>query len=160
MLEYLVQQKNAPGLREGAVEKASSQRIPTTSLVDESGVYGRDGDKEAIMKLQSNGKSRPVFQGSNGGPLFVMHDLVNDLARYVSREFCFRLEGEDSNKISERTRHLSYAVTRHDACERFEGIYDAKLLRTFLPLSEAWLRNQINVLPVSRVWPRNEIDNC
>ncbi|KAJ6683183.1 hypothetical protein OIU74_021274, partial [Salix koriyanagi] len=32
-------------------------------------------------------------------------------------------------------------------------------LRTFLPLSEAWLRNQINVLPVSRVWPRNEIDN-
>ncbi|KAJ6397335.1 hypothetical protein OIU77_018365 [Salix suchowensis] len=41
----------------------------------------------------------------------------------------------------------------------FVGIYDAKLLRTFLPLSEAWLRNQINVLPVSRVWPRNEIDN-
>ncbi|KAJ6775620.1 hypothetical protein OIU79_018735 [Salix purpurea] len=74
-----------------------------------------------------------------------MHDLINDLARYISREFCFRLEGEDSNKISERTRHLSYAVTRHDACERFEGIYDAKLLRTFLPLSEAWLRNQINV---------------
>ncbi|KAB5556091.1 hypothetical protein DKX38_007000 [Salix brachista] len=149
MLEYLVQQKNALGLREGAVEKASSQRIPTTSLVDESGVYGRDEDKEAIMKLvrsanengkrldQSNGKSRPVFQGSNGDPLFVMHDLINDLARYVSREFCFRLEGEDSNKISERTRHLSYAVTRHDACERFEGIYDAKLLRTFLPLSEA-----------------------
>ncbi|KAJ6306059.1 hypothetical protein OIU78_021400 [Salix suchowensis] len=108
---------------------------------------------------QSNGKSRPVFQGSNGDPLFVMHDLINDLARYVSREFCFRVEGEDSNKISERTRHLSYAVTRHDACERFQGIYDAKLLRTFLPLSEAWLRNQINVLPVSRVWPRNEIDN-
>ncbi|KAF9681468.1 hypothetical protein SADUNF_Sadunf05G0004600 [Salix dunnii] len=108
---------------------------------------------------QSNGKSRPVFQGSNGDPLFVMHDLINDLARYVSREFCFRLEGEDSNKISERTRHLSYAVTRNDACERFEGIYDAKLLRTFLPLSEAWLRKQINILPVSRVWPRNEIDN-
>ncbi|KAG6774927.1 hypothetical protein POTOM_018345 [Populus tomentosa] len=51
MLEYLVQQKDALGLREGTVEKASSQRISTTSLVDESGVYGRDGDKEAIMKL-------------------------------------------------------------------------------------------------------------
>lgn len=86
-----------------------------------------------------------------------MHDLINDLARYVAREFCFRLEGEDSNKITERTRHLSYAVTRDDSCQKFEGIYDAKLLRTFLPLSEAWLRNQINILPVSR--PRNQIDN-
>lgn len=106
---------------------------------------------------QSSGKSRSVFQGSSGDPLFVMHDLINDLARYVAREFCFRLEGEDSNKITERTRHLSYAVTRHDSCKKFEGIYDAKLLRTFLPLSEAWLRNQINILPVSR--PRNQIDN-
>ncbi|KAF2323761.1 hypothetical protein GH714_036853 [Hevea brasiliensis] len=50
-LEYLVKQKDALGLREGIGEKPSTCKIQTTSLVDESGIYGRDDDKEAIMKL-------------------------------------------------------------------------------------------------------------
>ncbi|EEF41059.1 hypothetical protein RCOM_0655500 [Ricinus communis] len=49
-------QKDALGLRDGNGKKPSSQKIPT-SLVDESGVYGRDADKEAITKV--------IFNGSN-----------------------------------------------------------------------------------------------
>ncbi|VVA37674.1 PREDICTED: putative disease resistance, partial [Prunus dulcis] len=50
-LEHLAKQKDVLGLREGVVGGKISQRTPTTSLVDESCVYGRDGDKEKLMTL-------------------------------------------------------------------------------------------------------------
>ncbi|BFG20575.1 hypothetical protein CerSpe_068490 [Prunus speciosa] len=50
-LEHLAKQKDFLGLREGVVGGKISQRTPTTSLVDESCVYGRDGDKEKLMNL-------------------------------------------------------------------------------------------------------------
>ncbi|XP_050273205.1 putative disease resistance protein At3g14460 [Quercus robur] len=50
-LEYLASQTNAIGLREG-VEGRSSQRVPTTSLVDpETIIYGRDDDEKAIVNF-------------------------------------------------------------------------------------------------------------
>jgi hypothetical protein len=49
-LEYLAKQKDVLGLREGVGGK-SSERLPTTCLVEESGIFGRDGDKEEIVKL-------------------------------------------------------------------------------------------------------------
>jgi ElaB/YqjD/DUF883 family membrane-anchored ribosome-binding protein len=50
-LEELVGQKDVLGLIERIGEKPSSRITPTSSLVDESGVYGRDAEKEAIVKL-------------------------------------------------------------------------------------------------------------
>lgn len=56
-LEFLAKQKDMLGLKqdtcasnEGGVSWKPSERLPTTSLVDESGIYGRDGDKEEIIK--------------------------------------------------------------------------------------------------------------
>ncbi|GFY92215.1 NB-ARC domain-containing disease resistance protein [Actinidia rufa] len=49
-LEYLATQKDVLGLKEVASEKWS-HRLPSTSLVDESRVFGRDSDKEEIIKL-------------------------------------------------------------------------------------------------------------
>nr|XP_048318201.1 putative disease resistance protein At3g14460 [Ziziphus jujuba var. spinosa] len=49
-LEFIAKQKDLIGLKEGVGEKPSP-RIPTTSLIEETVVYGRDGDKEAIIKL-------------------------------------------------------------------------------------------------------------
>ncbi|KAJ8770890.1 hypothetical protein K2173_021805 [Erythroxylum novogranatense] len=49
--EFLVNQKEVFGLREGTGRKPSSQKLPTTSRVDESSVLGREADKEAILKL-------------------------------------------------------------------------------------------------------------
>ncbi|CAN1316407.1 Putative disease resistance RPP13-like protein 1 [Linum perenne] len=52
-LQDLVNQKDALGLREvgvgGGVKRASFHRIPSTSLVQECDVYGRDADKQAII---------------------------------------------------------------------------------------------------------------
>ncbi|RVW43532.1 putative disease resistance RPP13-like protein 1, partial [Vitis vinifera] len=44
------QQKDVLGLKEGVGEKRS-QRWPSASLVDESGVYGRGGSKEEIIEF-------------------------------------------------------------------------------------------------------------
>ncbi|KAB1200626.1 putative disease resistance RPP13-like protein 1 [Morella rubra] len=48
-LEYLVKQIDAIGLKQGVGEKSSEKR-PTTSLVDESGIFGRIEDKEEIIE--------------------------------------------------------------------------------------------------------------
>ncbi|KAE8676369.1 Gibberellin-regulated family protein [Hibiscus syriacus] len=50
-LESLVYQKDTLGLKEYYRGKKAFQRPAATSLVDESGVYGRDNEKEAIIKL-------------------------------------------------------------------------------------------------------------
>ncbi|XVF83320.1 hypothetical protein PTKIN_Ptkin16aG0477500 [Pterospermum kingtungense] len=50
-LEYPVSQKDILGLKEGRSREKAPQRSTATSLVDESGVYGRDNEKEEIMKL-------------------------------------------------------------------------------------------------------------
>ncbi|CAL5361710.1 unnamed protein product [Camellia sinensis] len=49
-LEYFAKEKDVLGLREVAGQKWN-HRLPTTSLVDESGVCGRDNDKEDVIKL-------------------------------------------------------------------------------------------------------------
>ncbi|KAF5471267.1 hypothetical protein F2P56_011711 [Juglans regia] len=47
-LEYLVRQKKHMGLKEG-VHGKPSERLPTTSLVEESSICGREDDKEKII---------------------------------------------------------------------------------------------------------------
>jgi hypothetical protein len=79
--------------------------------------------------------SRSLFQqSSDGKSCFVMHDLVNDLAKCVSGQFIFTLEADYSRKIVNKMRHLSYFRTRFDDFKKFEELYDVKRLRTFLPL--------------------------
>ncbi|CAL5361708.1 unnamed protein product [Camellia sinensis] len=49
-LEYFAKEKDVLGLREVAAQKWN-HRLPTTSLVDESSVCGRDNNKEDVIKL-------------------------------------------------------------------------------------------------------------
>ena len=51
-LEFLAKQRGLLGLKEGGGEKPSPKR-PTTSLVEASSVYDRDGDTEARKPYSS-----------------------------------------------------------------------------------------------------------
>jgi hypothetical protein len=79
-------------------------------------------------------ESRSLFQKSSVDKLcFVMHDLVSDLATSISGNFIIRLEGDCSHDIVNNTRHMSYfSKTQFHNLKKFETLYKAKRLRTFL----------------------------
>ncbi|TYI29613.1 hypothetical protein ES332_A05G329000v1 [Gossypium tomentosum] len=72
---------------------------------------------------------------------FVMHDLMSDLAKSVTREFICRLEGSGGGScvITERTRHLSNVPEEYDVRQKFQSLAKAKGLHTFLNLKSSFL---------------------
>ncbi|XP_062175104.1 putative disease resistance protein At3g14460 [Alnus glutinosa] len=88
--------------------------------------------------------SRSLFQQScDNKSAFVMHDLVNELANFVSGQFSFRLEGDSFDRIVNKTRHLSYFRTRFDNFKKFETLNKVKQLRTFLPFEFSIMDNNL-----------------
>jgi hypothetical protein len=79
--------------------------------------------------------SRSLFeQSSDDKSGFVMHDLVNDLATFVSGQFTFILGVGRSQKIVDKTRHFSYVRSTYDNFKKFESLYEATRLHIFLSL--------------------------
>ncbi|KAJ6934579.1 disease resistance protein [Populus alba x Populus x berolinensis] len=90
-LDPLVERMAALGLNNRNVENPSSHRTPTTSLVDGSGVYGRDDDREAILTLllseDANGESPGVvpIRGMGGVGKTTLAQLVYNHSRVQKR---------------------------------------------------------------------------
>ncbi|KAF7137784.1 hypothetical protein RHSIM_Rhsim07G0065900 [Rhododendron simsii] len=130
------------GLHLQIVDAGHSSRSPpippTSSLIHETGFYGRDEDQKAIIELLLRDQSSDVKPSSSGEfSLFVMHDLINDLAQFVARRTYFRLDemvqnNEDDKNIT-KARHSSYIRGYRDGIKRFEVFRKAKNLRSFLP---------------------------
>ncbi|KAH1217435.1 putative disease resistance RPP13-like protein 1 [Glycine max] len=80
--------------------------------------------------------SRSFFQQSSRFPTcFVMHDLLNDLAKYVCGDICFRLGVDRAKSTPKTTRHFSVAINHVQYFDGFGASYDTKRLRTFMPTS-------------------------
>nr|AAK61315.1 NBS-LRR resistance-like protein B8 [Phaseolus vulgaris]AAK61319.1 NBS-LRR resistance-like protein B8 [Phaseolus vulgaris] len=82
--------------------------------------------------------SRCFFNQSSIVGHFVMHDLLNDLAKYVCADFCFRLKFDNEKCMPKTTCHFSFEFLDVESFDGFESLTNAKRLRSFLPISETW----------------------
>ncbi|GLT96340.1 hypothetical protein SLE2022_139680 [Rubroshorea leprosula] len=79
--------------------------------------------------------SRSLFQQSSGvKSLFVMHDLINDLAVDVAGGIYCNLEHSMGDEKLEKARHLSFTPHTYEISKRFIVLDKLKHLRTFWPL--------------------------
>ncbi|KAJ0499665.1 putative P-loop containing nucleoside triphosphate hydrolase [Helianthus annuus] len=84
--------------------------------------------------------SRSLFQHApNNNSLFVMHDLLNDLATSVAGEFFLRLDIEKvkdfRQEALEKYRHMSFVREEYEAYSKLKPIKSATSLRTVLAMS-------------------------
>ncbi|XP_014491132.1 putative disease resistance protein At3g14460 [Vigna radiata var. radiata] len=79
--------------------------------------------------------TRSFFLQSSFIRKFVMHDLMNDLAKYVCADFCFRLKFDKGNCIPKTTRHFSFASADLRFFDDFGSLTDAKRLRSFVQIT-------------------------
>ncbi|CBI17756.3 unnamed protein product, partial [Vitis vinifera] len=84
--------------------------------------------------------SRSFFQqASDDESIFLMHDLIHDLAQFVSGKFCSSLDDEKKSQISKQTRHSSYVrAEQFELSKKFDPFYEAHNLRTFLPVHSGY----------------------
>ncbi|KAK1407028.1 hypothetical protein QVD17_38638 [Tagetes erecta] len=90
--------------------------------------------------------SRSFFQHAPiSESMFVMHDLLNDLATYVAHEFFVRLDNEIKKntrvEMLGRYRHMSFVREEYVVLKKFEAFKSAKNLRTFLATSVGVVEN-------------------
>ncbi|KAL8260711.1 hypothetical protein R6Q59_028664 [Mikania micrantha] len=100
--------------------------------------FGREGFEDLV--------SRSFFQHSiNKKSKYVMHDLINDLARSVAKEFFLMLDNKrditDRNEDLEKFRHISFINKPFGPQKKFKELQRAKCVRTFLAVRVASSRN-------------------
>ncbi|GMN65252.1 hypothetical protein TIFTF001_034311 [Ficus carica] len=74
--------------------------------------------------------ARSLFRRTPG-LIYVMHDLVSDLAKFVSAEFCLSWDEYNSNTSKSKARHL-FVSTKISDIKEFEALTQAKYWRTLL----------------------------
>ena len=118
-LEIIVKQKkNVLGLESPGHKE--SQTLPTTSLVEESGVYGRDEEKEAFIKLLlSNDEEISVIpiMGMGGIGKTTLAQLLYNVVR-VKQHFDLQAWACVSNEFDViRISQCIYESLNSDACQ-------------------------------------------
>ncbi|KAF3436721.1 hypothetical protein FNV43_RR19468 [Rhamnella rubrinervis] len=64
---------------------------------------------------------------------FVMHDLVNDLAKFVVGDFFLRLDESNTDDSVRKARYVSYLRRSSYEGKNFEVLFEIETLRMFLP---------------------------
>ncbi|MED6159272.1 hypothetical protein PIB30_040816 [Stylosanthes scabra] len=93
--------------------------------------------------------ARSFFQpSSNNGKLFIMHDLMHDLAMSFAGKFFLKLKKFGNlRKIDPKTRHLSYAINYKYSTKLFQGGNNNRAvhMRTFLDLTDTLHGHSIDI---------------
>ncbi|XP_028782577.1 putative disease resistance RPP13-like protein 1 [Neltuma alba] len=91
--------------------------------------------EEAGDEIFKDLESRSFFEPSKkGGDYFIMHDLLNDLAKSVAGEFFVCLEAAQARDMSTKTRYFSYTRCKSDDLEIFDKVFKCHQLRSFFLL--------------------------
>ncbi|XP_022634653.1 putative disease resistance RPP13-like protein 1 isoform X2 [Vigna radiata var. radiata] len=77
------------------------------------------------------------FQPSSNEKYFMMHDLLNDLAKYVCENICIRLGVDEPKGIPKTTRHCSFPYSKL-GFDGFGSSIDTQKLHTFTPTTRIW----------------------
>ncbi|XP_069146924.1 putative disease resistance RPP13-like protein 1 [Solanum lycopersicum] len=95
----------------------------------------QDLGNQFFFELSSRSLFERVPNPSEGNikELFLMHDLVNDLAQLASSKLCIRLEESQGSHMLEQCRHLSYSIGVNGEFEKLAPLYKLEQLRTLLP---------------------------
>ncbi|KAG2668831.1 hypothetical protein I3760_14G008400 [Carya illinoinensis] len=111
--------------------------------------------RSLFQKSSRSFESRSLFQQSSRSfECFVMHDLVNDLAKSVTGKFGFTLESDSSKEIGEMTRYFLWFNVHRFGLEKIEKhLCKAKQLRTLLEINSLVGRPSLN-----RNFKKNEED--
>ncbi|KAF3441371.1 hypothetical protein FNV43_RR15285 [Rhamnella rubrinervis] len=84
---------------------------------------------------------------------FKMHDLMNDLATFVSGESCLRLDDNCSGNLTRRTRHISWVghPMRHHIAQKLERLSENNVLHTLFVLDNWGQRATQHVINPERL---------
>ncbi|KAL3325339.1 hypothetical protein AABB24_039103 [Solanum stoloniferum] len=104
-------------------------------LVPQEDEIIEDSGNQYFLELRSRSLFERVPNPSEGNTenLFLMHDLVNDLAQVASSKLCIRLEESQGSHMLEKGRHLSYSMGKDGEFEKLTPLYKLEQLRTLLP---------------------------
>ncbi|KAH0746910.1 hypothetical protein KY285_008567 [Solanum tuberosum] len=104
-------------------------------LVPKDNEIIQDSGNQYFLELRSRSLLEKVPNPSkrNIEELFLMHDLVNDLAQIASSKLCIRLEESQGSHMLEKSRHLSYSKGYGGDFEKLTPLYKLEQLRTLLP---------------------------
>ena len=79
--------------------------------------------------------SRSFFQQSDENKeVFVMHDLLHDLAKYVGGDLYFSCKLDQTEKIHKVTRHFSFELSYPRCFNGFGSLCNTERLRTFVSI--------------------------
>jgi len=81
------------------------------------------------------------------GKYYIMHELVNDLAKLVSGEFRLRIVGDNMQHIPERTRHIWFCLDLEGGERKLKQIHKIKGLYSLMVEAQGYGDKRFKISP-------------